>query len=754
MAEEINIPNTQIKKEYIKQLLIGLVICFFICLLCVLPYVVNDYPFAMRWDQHHQFSPFFEEFTYKISDLIKNKTMPFYSWVDFLGNNYWSSKLFFSISVFDYLSLPFKELRYDQIASIQYVIKSLVSFLLFFAYAKYRRFKPKTALITSLLFTFSSFAVLGIYDFPLLHSFYVFVPLYFLIVELYLNNNRKYLLFPLVVCFLLITNYYSFYTLSIFTVIYFIYRYYQINNTIKGFFKKALPLIGLFFLGVLLSCFATLPNFLHIIQNSRLGVSGQMLYFKDIKAYLGILISLLTPPYIAQEMYAYGSQGTSIFTTLYAGSITALLLPQTLKKKENRVLIIFFIFVLLIPVFSSVLQGFSEASFRWNQFLIFINLIMLLDVVDNLENVNKKNLFLSLIIYITLIIVTFMPTYNIGVDEILNTITNKGYLFFLIIPFLIFMYVLIKKQKINGIIILIIVELVVVNYFSLYDRRLNVKVDTVISVNEVLGKKDELSNFLDEKVDDNIYFYRIYADDQKIYWDHCINQNIHYNFMGVNSYDSLIAPASNDIDKIINQEWMMPWGKSIKDPYLLNIFNVKYAIVTSEEEIPFNNYEYYSDYKSLKIYRNLDCVEVAKAYSDIKTYEQYKNDGSNTNDVMNYILCNNEDLAEIEQHLGLNIINVNNAYKSGNSFNSEIESDKNGFIILSIQYDKGWKILNNGKIINYYQVNGGLIGVPVQPGINNIEMYYAPPGLKIGVVVSGVAIVIYIAVIVIKKRRY
>lgn len=749
MIEEIKKENIFFKKDYTKMFLMGACICLLICFLCVLSYILSDHPFAMRWDQHHQFSPFFEEFTYKITNLIKNKSMPFYSWVDFLGNNYWSSKLFFSISIFDYISLLFKNLRYDQIAAVQYVIKSIVSYSLFFIYAKYRKFKPRTALIASILFTFSSFAILGIYDFPLLHSFYVFIPLYFLLVELYFYDNKKYLFFPLLVCFLLITNYYSFYTLSLFTIFYFIYRYFQITGSLKNVIKKALPLIGLYLLGVLVSMFVTLPNFLHIIQNSRLGSSGQVLYFKDIKAYLGILTSLVAPPYISQELYAYGSQGTSIFTTLYAGSVIALLLPQSFKKKENKILFVGFLIVLLVPVFSSILQGFSEASFRWNQFLIFLNIVMVLETIDSLENVNIKHLKITLLIYLFIIFVTFVPTYNINIKEMFSTtINSKAYLFFLIIPFLVLMFVLIKKQKFKVILILTVIEIIVVNYYSLYDRRLNVKVDTITSVNEVLGKKDELTNFLDSKINDDIYFYRIYADDQKIYWDHCINQNIHYNFMGVNSYDSLIAPASNDINKIINQDWIFPWSKSIKDPNLLNMFDVEYAVVTNNEEIPFTNSEYYCEYNGFKIYKNLDCVKVAKSFGDIKTYEQYQKDGENTEDLTNYVLCNKEDYDEIKSYLSDAIISVNNAYKSDNGFNTEIDSNKNGFIVLSIQYDKGWKVLINGEESKYYKVNGGLMGLPIKSGTNIIEMYYTPPGLKTGVIISAAGILIYIVLVI------
>ena len=38
----------------------------------------------------------------------------------------------------------------------------------------------------------------------------------------------------------------------------------------------------------------------------------------------------------------------------------------------------------------------------------------------------------------------------------------------------------------------------------------------------------------------------------------------------------------------------------------MTLVNTKYAVVMNEEDVPFENYEYVTNYYSMKIYQNLD----------------------------------------------------------------------------------------------------------------------------------------------------
>ena len=79
---------------------------------------------------------------------------------------------------------------------------------------------------------------------------------------------------------------------------------------------------------------------------------------------------------------------------------------------------------------------------------------------------------------------------------------------------------------------------------------------------------------------------------------------------------------------------------------------------------------------------------------------------------------------------GINITKINSSKLEMN-----VES---GSVILSIPYDKGWKIKNNGKEIDYYEVFNGLIGFNANEG--EVSLEYLPSGLKIGSIISVISL--------------
>ncbi len=65
-------------------------------------------------------------------------------------------------------------------------------------------------------------------------------------------------------------------------------------------------------------------------------------------------------------------------------------------------------------------------------------------------------------------------------------------------------------------------------------------------------------------------------------------------------------------------------------------------------------------------------------------------------------------------------------------------------VMLTIPYEKGWKITVNGEVVPYEKAANTFIGLRVPAGICSIEMVYELPGLKIGILISVLAILIFI----------
>ena len=57
--------------------------------------------------------------------------------------------------------------------------------------------------------------------------------------------------------------------------------------------------------------------------------------------------------------------------------------------------------------------------------------------------------------------------------------------------------------------------------------------------------------------------------------------------------------------------------------------------------------------------------------------------------------------------------------------------------------------------VETYKVQGGFIGVELDEGSHNVVMQFVPPGLKIGVITSGIGFILFLIISVhdFRKRR-
>lgn len=72
---------------------------------------------------------------------------------------------------------------------------------------------------------------------------------------------------------------------------------------------------------------------------------------------------------------------------------------------------------------------------------------------------------------------------------------------------------------------------------------------------------------------------------------------------------------------------------------------------------------------------------------------------------------------------------------------SRVNVNKDKILCFSIPYDKGWKVKVDGIEVNTHKVNVGLLGVEIKQGEHSVELVYKPPLLKIGIIVSILAVV-------------
>lgn len=750
----------KIKPIYLLTILLLLAVFSFVG-----PYLIMNLPFEYGGDLKPSWYAFYTEMQNLISfkDILTHFRLPFYSWNMFLGNNFWASKGFYGLSdIFNYITL-YIPLHFYSIFEIHILMKVVISGLSFYGFLGKLSKNDQSRILGALMYALSSWFIFFIGQLSFA-SFYALFPFYIWGIEVYLQNKKKFL-FIISTALLLFTNYYLFYSVSIFTVIYYLYRYYLLNQNYKKVVVNTLIIIFYYFIGVFITGLITLPTVLYMLGSDRVGGVLFNLNFYTLKIYLHQLVAMLVPTHV--YIYDGNAFETGLHTTrellLWGSSLTALLVPQFLKdedkpfKKATSIVYILFILILINPVGGSIMHGFSETSFRWTFLFIVFNIIVSIRYLSDIDKINLPLLKKTLIVYGALLI-TVLPVNLFFSHELsvwfskYSTITLFYLLSLMSLAFV--SYLLIKKPRhfILMLILFTFVEMTAYASYNLVYNRMNTNFtwDFTNRATSVLQDyPNELNNYLNSLDADNINeYYRVFVPESSLYWDYSHNMNIHYQLQGVMTYDSTYAPSFNDLKNIAPQvkDFNSNWLFNIKDPNLMNLMNVKYAIVVDESELPFNHYELITDtYRgSLKIYLNKDYHSLGLTFTRLMTYETLSDQYNNDTKILNeYLVVHKEDYSEIQQYLSSkNYYQMTNIVHYDNQLHGSINVDTQTFMVISLPYDAGWKIQVNGVEVKKYQVNGGFIGIPLNAGDNQIDMYFVPQGFKIGVITTAIGILL------------
>lgn len=212
---------------------------------------------------------------------------------------------------------------------------------------------------------------------------------------------------------------------------------------------------------------------------------------------------------------------------------------------------------------------------------------------------------------------------------------------------------------------------------------------------------------------------------------------------------------------------------SEKYPKVRDFLSVKYIIASASEKMDLpikETTQYYN------VYENTTYVSMGIPYKYYINKSEFEKLDSNTRqDLLVYaVVLDNKQIKKYQDILTeidlSQIDKLNKKYeeyisklnkktatdftyrKTGATFN--INSSEDNFIVLTIPYDKGWKIYANNKEVAYENVDNGLIGIKIKKGNNNVEMIYNTPGQNIGIIITIASLsllIIYLLLIKTKK---
>lgn len=745
------------EKKYLVLLFCGITV---ISLMCFLPSLIEGVPITFGTDIKPQWFEFYTEFKNLILNFINHRQIPVYSWNLFLGNNFWASKSYYLIGdIYNYIGLLMDDNFFDVARNLSY-LKFLVAGFSFYFYMAEAGRKPLSKLVVSLAYAFSGWAIFFSGQLVFL-SFYSFIPLYLWGLERCLHKKSPWL-FILSCSLLFATNFYFFYTVTIFSPIYYIYRYIILDLDRKDFWRSVFKQISFYLVGIMITAVIWLPGVIYILGSNRFG-QEEMSF--DLAVYLNYFFSSFVPNYL--YIYRNNAFETSVHYTreicMWASSALIILVPQFChvfdKKEKNLTLAMYILFTIIacVPVLDSMMHGFGDPSLRWVFLIVIFNLYVISKVIDNIEKIDKKKLCLSTITMIVFVVLLFVIAIFSRGENVKDYI-KQACIILVSILVMIISLVLVINRKIKCLLVLVVLEL---GFSGMYCYGQDVRskpddtyeyMDDLTSViqyypNEIMETINGLSDGNDRE------FIRLYIPIDSIYWNFSHNMSLHYGIKGLMTYDSTYAnsfASMYHMDDVVSS-FGSGWIFNIEDDNLMSFLNTKYAIVTSADEMGENWIMVDDDYHyGFKIYENIDYRPLGTTYTKIMKEEEYVK--GNTGLFLDHVIVK-DNYDEIKSYLSDAKGYMFDINYYGNYLSAKYESDKDGFMVMTIPYDKGWNILVDGEKIDYFMCNGGFIGFRVNEGVHGVQMSFIPQGLKTGLILSTIGIISFIGLVIYSVKK-
>ncbi len=90
----------------------------------------------------------------------------------------------------------------------------------------------------------------------------------------------------------------------------------------------------------------------------------------------------------------------------------------------------------------------------------------------------------------------------------------------------------------------------------------------------------------------------------------------------------------------------------------------------------------------------------------------------------------------------VNRVNLQHLAVQGDTICGTVENDTAGILALNLPYHKGWKAMDGHRPIPLIRVHQIMTGMVLAPGTHDIQLVYHPPGLRLGMALSGIGVLL------------
>ncbi len=710
-----------------------------------------------------------------------------------LGVNFAGSYTFYLLgSPFFWLTLPFPNNFVPYLMGPLLILKFAFSALTGYMYIRRFTKTPEAARLGGLLYALSGFSVYNIF-FNHFHEAIIFFPLLLWSLELLITENKKGF-FAIMVALTAISNYFFFYGMVVFTVIYYFVRLF--SGCFKFKFKNFLTLIFEAVLGLLISAVFMLPTMAAVLGNSRLSevLTGwsAIMYGKE-QIYLNILQCFFFPPDIpARPVFFPNAEvaWSSLGGWLPLFSVVGVWAFITHKKGNwLRRIIGIMIFMALVPILNSSFYMFNTAYYaRWYYMPI---LMMVLATVFAIEDsrVNWSSAYkwvLGITTVFALVIGLFPREMSDGKIKSFGLYTNSG-------DFYIYRFLATAIISIVSLVVLGILLKLIKNHkmqFIKSATAITMVISVIYAAYFIGTGKSHSYDVKDIMIDALLEKELTISGDKDTYridvYESVDNTAMYLDYSSINAFHSIVPVSVTEFWEFVGEQRGVASRPTTESVGARTLLGVKYLLernggkeFTDDLGDPLmSGFEFYSNEGHYTIYENKNYAPFGFYYDYYMTLEQAKsaNESDRSHLMCKALLLSDEqvqkygylfnNIEDFEPTVGEKIENVlrfeyNDAElkkdaerlrengissfeKEKSSFTAQIATEDEELVFFSVPFDEGWSATVNGKPVEIEKVNVGFMAVKVPKGESKISFTYKTPGLTLGLVVSAAAVFVFI----------
>ncbi len=675
-------------------------------------------------------------------------------------------------SPFFWLTIPFSSGAVVYLIPWLLCLKTAVAAVT--SYAFIRRFvkSPDAAAIGSLLYAFSGAQIYNLF-FNHFHDFTAFFPLILLGLEMRVQDNKKGY-FALSVALLAIVSYFFFAETVIFTLLYFFIRCTDKNFklTVKKFFGLATEAI----LGVLMSAVVFMPAALAVLANPRLSstLSGlDMVVYGDSRRLYRILWSLFMFPDMparANIFTADTARWASIAAYLPMFSMAGVVayFREHKKKSWAKKLSVACLICALVPILNSAFNLFNGSYYaRWFFMPVLIMALITAVAVDGKNISMQKGVKPVAIILVIFASLFMLPVINSKTGEVtvgkvakypdLAAIQIAGTL--LLFAMLVFAVYFIpnKKTALKRLLPMTVAAVFVASAALLWYGIVQGPYQDYYIEHAIKGEID-----LPKQEGE---FYRIDTSENVDNW--CM----FWGYSSMRCFQSTVSPSIMTFyEDTMGVERNVATRAEPRYYGLRELLSVKYYLLEKNDKTeppgnPVDGFDYIDEQNDFYIYENKYYIPMGFAYDKYVNIEDVENLSTAQKTALSVraVFLTEE---QIERYSDI-MTDIGEMYsspradvyteaqhkaekscyyfkESSRGFEAKINLEKESLVFFSVPYDEGFTAYVNGRRTPIENVFGGLSAIRVPAGDCDITFEYETVGLKEGLIISVIGLVLFI----------